>query len=585
MYMYVYMYMHMHMHIQGVTGRRGRAWCSRALVATMVAVVAACASASAGGAGGTSSGGSSGGGSSSGAFSRSDERRLVGSFSDVRAVGLSRRYLYAATGSGIAVYDRLFNAWLAPLSRENGLVDPQITVMAGDPVEDAVWLGVPGAVMVYRPQSEQLQRTMLVGIPDVIVFDRGIGGDAFVRSGGQWSRVSRSGFATPVAGPPPAAQLVLPSTLADVYARYPGLRSGSPLLFRRQQSDRPLRPYPVQTGTFSLDQPSEVWLGTGGDGVYKVDATLQQATPLRYGLLERGVGALGLSLDGVWAAGLGASLLRGGLTFASTDLQRWRWIDGTIAVPMLGMRATSMSVRAQRAWIGTDRGVVRARLDAGEDLVVWTSLDGLPDDRVYAVAARDDGAWVGTARGLVFVSDTTEQRNTRTRGLGVQLLANTPVYALQPVGDTLWIGSEAGLLAFGQISGKSPALLRPLGADPALRGRVTALAFSDSVLLAATDRGVVQLSPRGGVEPFRVLALNVADVGQVTRLAMDDRTVVMAGLDGVVVMQRAGGIRLLRVGTDLPGAALDVVMSRDWLWIATPEGLVRLRRAGDGGLP
>lgn len=114
---------------------------------------------------------------------------------------------------------------------------------------------------------------------------------------------------------------------------------------------------------------------------------------------------------------------------------------------------------------------------------------------------------------------------------------------------------------------------------------MTALAFSDSVLLAATDRGVVQLSPRGGVEPFRVLALNVADVGQVTRLAMDDRTVVMAGLDGVVVMQRAGGIRLLRVGTDLPGAALDVVMSRDWLWIATPEGLVRLRRAGDGGLP
>ncbi len=531
--------------------------------------------------GACASGGAVNSGGGGGAFGRRDESRVIGSFADVHAVGVSRRYVYSATTSGIGVYDRLFNTWLAPLSRENGFTDVQVTFMTGDPVEDAVWLGVPGAVLVYRPQSEQLQRTVVTGVPDYIVFDRATSGDAYVRAGGQWTRVSRIGLASPVNGPPDANQRFTPRTLTDVYTMYPALRSASPILFRNQAGDRPLRSYPVVSGSLSPDQPNEVWLGTNGDGLYKVDALLQQTVPLRFGLLESGIGALALAADGVWAAGLGASRLRGGLTFASTDLQRWRWIDGTIAVPLMGMRATSLSLRAQRAWIGTDRGVVRARLDSAEAMSVWTSLDGLPDDRVFAVAAREDGAWVGTARGLVFVTDTNDARSPRTRGIGERLLENTPVYALLPIGDTLWIGSAAGLVAL-PLNG---TLSRPLGSDPALRRRITALAWSDTVLLAATDTDVLRLAPRGGVEPTRVLSLDVSQVGQVTRLAIDDRTIVMAGTDGVVVVQRAGGLRVLRVPRDLPGPALDVVMSREWLWIATPDGLVRLRRADDGGLP
>lgn len=537
-------------------------------LAASALVLAACASV------GTSAG-------SAGVFGRADERRVIGSYANVRAVGASRRYVYAATNSGISVYDRLFNAWLPPLVAEGGLTDQQITFLAGDPLEDAVWIGVPGGVVMYRPQNEQVQRTMVIGTPELIVFDRALGGDAYVRAAGQWSRVSRIGMATSVTGPPPADKLVVPQNLNDVYERYPGLRSGSPLLFLGQQSDRPLRPYPVMSGTMSFDQPNEVWLGTSGDGLYKVDATLQQATPLRFGLIERGVGALSLAADGVWAAGLGASQLRGGVSFASNDLQRWRWIDGTIAVPMLGMRAISMSLRAQRAWIGTDRGVVRAQLSGAEEMVLWSVLDGLPDDRVYAVAARADGAWVGTARGLVFITDTADARDRRTRGISTRLLENTPVYALLPIGDTLWIGTATGLLALPP----SGALSRPVGADPALRRPISALAFSDSVLLAAGDDGVLRLSPRGGVEPQRVLALDVAQVGRVTRLAIDDRTIVMAGTDGIMMLQRAGGQRVLRAPSDIPGPVFDVVMSRDFIWLATPEGLVRLRRAADGGLP
>lgn len=543
-------------------------WCA-SVGAAMVVATSSCASVGVGGSGG------------SGNYGARDERRLVGSFADVRAIGISRRFVYTATASGIGVYDRLFNTWLPPLARDGGLTDGQITFMTGDPVEDAVWLGVPGAVLTYRPQSEQLQRTMIVGVPELIVFDRAPSGDAYVRAGGQWTRVSRIGVASLVSGPPSSDKLSVPRTLNDVYARYPGIRSGSPLLFRNQQSDRPLRSFPIIAGTYADDTPSDVWLGTNGDGVYKLDGVTQQATPLRYGLIEYGVGALALAADGVWTAGLGNSQVRGGLTFASTDLQRWRWIDGTITVPMMGMRATSMSVRGAVAWIGTDRGVVRAELNRGEAMSIWRSLDGLPDDRVLSVAARADGAWVGTTRGLVFVADTSDAQNRRARGVGTRMLENTTVYALQSVGDTLWIGTSSGLLALPPTG----TLSRPLGADPALRRRVHALAWSDTLLLAATDDGVLALNPKGGSEPARVLALDVAQVGQVTRLAMDDRTIVMAGTDGVLVLQRSGGVRVLRAPTDFQGPALDVVLSRDWMWIATPAGLLRLRRASDGGLP
>ncbi len=515
-----------------------------------------------------------------------DDRRLIGGFADVRGVGVSRRYVFAATSSGISVYDRLFNTWLPPLARGEGLEDGQITFMAGDPTEDAVWVGVPGAVIVYRPQGEQVQRTPMIGVPEGIVFERTPGGDAYIRAAGQWTRMSRVGMSSQVTQLPSADKLMVPANLNDVYARYPGLRNGSPLLLRSQQSNRALRSYPVTSGAMATDQPSEVWLGTSGDGLYKVDAVMQQATPVRYGLLERGVGALALAADGVWVAGLGLSQLRAGLSFATNDLQRWRWIDGTIAVPMLGVRAMSLSLWGSRAWIGTDRGVLRVQLDGTEEMASWNILDGLPDERAYAVAARADGVWVGTARGLVFITDTSERRNVRTRGIGVRLLDNTPVYALQPVGDTLWIGTDAGLLALPP----SGALSRPVGNDPALRRRINAIAWSDTVLIAATDDAVLQLAPKGGAEPARLAAVDVRQVGQVTRVAIDARSIVVAGTDGVLVLSRAiaavgGAPRLLRAPSDIPGPVLDLALGRDWLWLGTPVGLMRLRRSNDGGLP
>lgn len=516
-------------------------------------------------------------------FARRDERQFIGSFADVRAVGVSRRYVYAASNGGIAVYDRVYNAWQYPLTRENGFIDEPISVVAGDPVEDALWYGVPGGVVIYRPGTEGLQRTTLPGIPELIVFDRNGSGDALVRAGGLWTRVSRVGITTPLMQQPALNTVIVPKSLGEIYEAFPQLRSPSFVALREQKADRPLRSFQITSGGISPERASEVWLGTSGDGLYRVDPTFQQTTALRYGPIESGIGALALAADGVWMASLGTSQLRGGLSFAGNNLQQWRWIDGSIAVPLVGVRAFAMSLRAGRAWIGTDRGLVRARLDASDELTSWTTLDGLPSDQVMAVLARDNGAWAGTSRGLVWIADSTGARNTRTRGIGVRLLDNVAVYALQAVGDTIWVGTNAGLVA---LPSSSASIVRPVGADPALRRPIRALAWSDTVLLAATDDAVLRIAPRGGAAPSREIALENAQVGQVTRVAIDDRSMVLSGSDGVAVLSRRGGAaRVLRVPRDIPGPALDVTMSRDWLWVATPYGLARFRRTGDGGIP
>jgi ligand-binding sensor domain-containing protein len=328
-----------------------------------------------------------------------------------------------------------------------------------------------------------------------------------------------------------------------------------------------------------------LWLGTNGEGLFRFDPAFGQGDALPYGLLDGGASALAPAANGVWVAGLGLSR-RGGLTFASTDFERWRWIEGTITAPLAGVRTFALATRGARAWLGTDRGLVRVQLDGAQAMQPFTRLDGLPDDRVFAVAARDDGAWAGTSRGLAFVADSS--------GGGAPLLRDVPVYALQPTGNTLWIGTQRGLFTVAASGGVGLGTVtdapRAVSAtDLVLRLPVRALAASDTVLLVATDEAVALLDWRGGAANAmaqRVPLLDPRLVGEITRAAADERAFAVAGRDGVLLVSRVSGARReLRVPFDLPGPVFDVLLQRDAVFLATAQGLLRYRRTSDGLVP
>jgi ligand-binding sensor domain-containing protein len=69
----------------------------------------------------------------------------------------------------------------------------------------------------------------------------------------------------------------------------------------------------------------------------------------------------------------------------------------------------------------------------------------------------------------------------------------------------------------------------------------------------------------------------------VLAVAADSQTIWVAGERGVAVVSRASGVqRVLAVPSAIPAPALDVMLDADFAWIATRQGVVRLRRLPDG---
>ena len=515
-----------------------------------------------------------------------EDRVVLTDFTQVTGVAAGRRLLFVASTNGLAVYDRQFQSWLPPLTVADGWPATRVTVMAADPVADGVWIGGFGEVLYWRPELDQLQRTLLPGQVDVVMFDaRNYSGGAFVRSAGQWSRVTETGFASP-AQPgelPPAEARVIPPGLPQIYQEFPALRSFEGILTRDEGS---LRSWPVSAGSKSPDR-SEVWLGTWGNGVFQVDPLFQRSEHRPFGLLDPAAGAIALAADGVWIAGGGnPSSDRAGLVFVSTGLREWRWLEHPFRTPLLGARAHDLETRGSRAWVATDRGVARVDTRSDRDIRFWSGTNGLPSDYAFAVAPREDGAWVGTGRGLVYVSDSARTSTGRASEVSEVIASGVAVRALLMTGDTLWIGSDAGLLLLPPVADPDSARpLRPAMADaePRLRSQVTALGRSDSLVVIGTRDALLRLDLRSGRLLPRLLAPDVGQVGGIEKLAVDARTVWVAGPRGVLAITRGTDVgRFLPALGAFAGRVTDVVLTEEFAWIATEAGVVRLRRGIDG---
>jgi len=572
--------------------RAGRAWLHASLV-----VVAALSCATTGATGGAVRSRGLG----------SDDRVVVRRHTDILAVSASVRHLYAVSTRGLLVYDRVLSQWRVPSFRVDddlalaGIADVRAAILAADPIEDAVWIGVPGAVVLYRAQVEQVQRITVVGQPDVIAFARG-DTDAYVRASGQWLRISRSGFVTPLVGGIGSVALAPPPQLGDVYQQYPALRGQLPFLLREEAATT-AGFAAVTSGTFSPDQPSEVWIGTRNDGVWRVDANFMRAERLAYGVRDDMIGALARGRDGVWTTGQGR-VRDAGLDFVHNDVQRFAAVDGGATAAWAGARTTALAVRANRVWSGTDRGVVRVQVGTTTGVTQWGALHGLPSDLVTAIVPRDEGAWVATSRGLVFVHDTSANSSVRSDVAPVAF-AGQPVRSLLQVTDSLFIGTNDGLSVMSaSVPAADEARATPrrlFAGHPALLRPVQALAWSDSLLLIVTDRRALlmplrdamrgaPLPERAGVDSLwfsePIAERELASVGAVVAAAMDVRSVWIAGSRGVLALARDGGaLRVLLAGSELPGEVTALALDDEWAWIGTNNGLVRVRRARGGGLP
>jgi len=458
----------------------------------------------------------------------------------IRAVGVARRWIYAVTADAVIVYDRDRRAWLPPFTRDGGFDPSLVRAVAVDPDDDSAWLLTSMGAWTLQPLTAFIARAPAGGTP------------ARLRA----------------------------SSLESVYREFPSLEACGRLLMR---DDASLQGFPVTAGARAPDR-TEVWLGTAGGGLFQVDPLFNSAASRPYGLAVSGAGALARAADGIWIAPASRALeSRLAVTFASRDLQQWRWLDDEARSGFGGARATALDVRDGVMWMGTTRGLFRIP-HAGTGVRAFTPMTGLPSDVVLSVLARGDGVWVGTERGLAFLdADSTERRGSLVALGG---LSGVPVRALLATGDTLWVGTDDGLVLRAPHAGDQFVRPASVAAQPRLRQPVSALAAADSSVMVSVRDGVISFSLRSGVwtEPWPAVPWRV--VGDVQVLAADARTVWAGGPLGVIAVDRAtGGSRILRSGSDLPDAVTGIVLDGGWAWIGTLGGVVRLRRSSDGLVP
>lgn len=185
-----------------------------------------------------------------------------------------------------------------------------------------------------------------------------------------------------------------------------------------------------------------------------------------------------LAVDGrgsVWGASLGAGLAR----FDRSDLSA---VGLGLAEGLPSERVLAVAATDHGAWVGTAAGLVHVAVEPGAGPLRFTVSDvlghdeGLQDDYVQALAADAEGVWIGTYRGL-----------SRLEGDRIeQVLGPWSVFSLvRGADERIWVGYE-GLL--GLPEGEP---IEGVGSDLDVYD-VEALPRTGT-LLATLQRGVVLL--------------------------------------------------------------------------------------------
>ena len=441
------------------------------------------------------------------------ERVLVSDFSVVDAVAASPWLVFAATRHGLLVYDRVTRAWKQPVTTLDGYPPSRVRVAIADESGNAVWLGTGGI-------------------------------DGYVRydvDARMWTR-----------GTPPLTA-ARPVTVEGALARAPAADAIRALIL----TDPRLRSYQFTAAASTPDQ-ADLYFGTNGLGLIRVDPRTGEWEALPYGLVATAVGAIAPAQDGIWtAASARGGNERRGLTWIATDLSATRPAEGGGAA--LGFTFTSarrLVATGGALWLATEQGVLR--VDPG---TMRTRVFDVPD--VTSLAPAPDGVWVGSTRGLSVIT-----RNDNV----VRVSSDFPALSLVAVRETLWVGTNAGVVMFppGGTGGGAAAVA-------ALTQPIYAMARAGETIIAATDRSLVWRDPVTAA--WKELPLSLA-LGRPTTLAADpDGGVWVGGTQGLArVDLRRSLVRTLTIPMDLPGPVRDLLADADYLWAATDSGLVRFDR-------
>jgi len=494
---------------------------------------------------------------------RPEDRVVISDFRTVDALAASAWMVYAATRHGLLLYDRRTRAWQLPVTALEGYPAARVRVALADPAGNAVWLGTTDGWARYDADVRQWDRGPATGGVSGLLLDaQNPASGVYLRDRSGWSFLPRGAlFAQPGTVLPPPERQVKPLDVQTALATAPLADAMRALIL----TDPRLRTYQFTSAARTADD-TDLFFGTSGLGLVRLDAAMGQWESLGFSLLGVGADALATSPGGVWAVGSPRFGGRGGITWLPDDLSSTTPLE----LPPgneLGPAAVHRVIATGGAlWIAADGGVLRVDPGGGRTRR-FTLSDGLPSEDVRALAPAPDGVWVGTTRGLAVI--TADNRVVRIGGF------SHPVLSLLAVRETLWVGSVAGL-GLLPPGAAEPMVPSTLAAEPALRAPVVALARTGDTLVVVLEDQVAWRDPATG---RWTVTRPRATLGRLTAAVGDVGGVWLGGQMGLAWWSVARStFHSLTVPRDLPAPVRDLAAAPPWVWVATDSGVVRLRR-------
>ncbi len=495
---------------------------------------------------------------------RPEERVVLRDYSTVFQVATTNDAVYAATTGGLIVYDTRFNRWLTPLTELDGLPGGEVvTAMLGDPLDQSMWIVAVDELVHYLPRIQLVERIPVPLLIESLFFDVSdpFGGLYLGTSDRRWFVVRRgSSIPVRVGRLPPSGQRLTSSTLERVLRLFPAADAMQAIAL--SESGRQ-----YQYSSAAVDRMGRMaYFGTHGLGIFRYDAGVARLERMPFGLLADGVGAIALADEVVWVGTTPYSLqptpYTPGFTRLTENLEEFHIDRGQGLAGYRFREVRDIARWKDEWWAATESGVVRV---GGRPSDTIDRRGGLQDTDTYALAITRDGMWVASSRGLALLRDD---------GTSVHVAQGT-FDALAADEGTVWVGGPNGVLYLAAGAG---AVTRPTG-DPLLREPIEALAVADGRVVVATRDQIVWRDTNGGwtrETPF-------GDLGRITALAADQDGVWVGGQLGVQYFRFATREFVRAAGSgDLPGVVTDLGVSRDFLWVGTEWGLVRIVKRAVG---
>jgi ligand-binding sensor domain-containing protein len=490
---------------------------------------------------------------------RPEDRTVLGDFSRVRAIATSSDRVFITSPAGVLIWNPQFQRWEGSFDPpQRGLLDGVFASLA-DPLDNSLWLARPDGWVHYQPDIQLWdQGAVPEGVLGIAFDQDDPASGLYLRTRRDWELLPRGGT-VPAPARPPARPLV-PGSIGEAIRSNPTLQANAAAIL----SDARLRTVRYTAAARSFDNRGW-YLGTSGIGALYLPDGSPLPQRLSFGLPSDRVGAVFSWPGGVWAATNRTTLADASLTFVAEDLDQFHSLPGTSAVGTPFSQVRELAGQGRALWAATDLGVARVQA-ADSSLELVDERRGLPDSRVYSIVSRTGRIVVGTAHGLARLGDSLKVERVAPEYSGA-------VYTVFPAGDSVWAGTPAGLLL--AIPGGAD-LVRPAGmASPSLQASVVDLSPLGDTLVALTQAQLLWRDPRSG---RWTLGPDLSGLlGRLRRFVADGPGFWVAG-DRAVGFARLGTppLRPLREG-DLPGAANDLAVDDQFLWVATDGGLVRFR--------